>query len=60
MSDDEVTLDGPDCAQGEATVWLLAALGGLAGLAVTAGWIGRTAWTVASRPESWAWARSVW
>ena len=38
----------------------LPALGGLMlGLALTAGWIARTAWAVARRPESWAWVRSA-
>ena len=31
----------------------------LFGAALTAGWIVVTAWTVAHRPESWAWVRSV-
>ena len=31
----------------------------LAGMALTAGWLLRCAWTVAHRPESLAWLRSA-
>ena len=53
-------MDGPDCTQHEAMPWLALAVAWVGGMALTAGWTVRTAWTIAHRPESLAWLRSAW
>ena len=43
----------------EAAFWVTLALAGAGGMALTAGWMLRTAWAVIRRVESRAWVRSA-
>ncbi|MDO5534100.1 MAG: hypothetical protein Q4F65_05565 [Propionibacteriaceae bacterium] len=47
------------CGQHEAVPWLALAGAWFAGAALTGGWVLRTAWAIAHRPETIGWIRSV-